>query len=43
MIANESGLDKVQVEQGDINIYTLVPIYEEERNLALGKPEEQTL
>ncbi|EOQ28978.1 TPA: suppressor of fused domain protein [Bacillus thuringiensis] len=33
----ESGLDKVQVEQGDINIYTLVPIYEEERNLALEK------
>ncbi|MFF2342709.1 suppressor of fused domain protein [Bacillus mycoides] len=39
----ESGLDKVQVEQRDINIYTLVPIYEEERNLALEKGYEYLL
>lgn len=39
----ESGLDKVQVEQGGINIYTLVPIYEEERNLVLEKGYEYLL
>lgn len=39
----ESGLDKVQSEQGPINIYTLVPIYEEERNLVLEKGYEYLL
>ncbi|WP_142313655.1 suppressor of fused domain protein, partial [Bacillus pseudomycoides] len=39
----EFGLDKVQGEQGRINIYTLVPIYEEERNLALEKGYEYLL
>ncbi|UNL86394.1 ankyrin repeat domain-containing protein [Priestia koreensis] len=39
----EFGLDNVQVEQGDITIYTLVPIYEEERNLALEKGYEYLL
>ncbi len=34
---HEVGLDKIQIAQGNINIYTLVPIYEEERNLALEK------
>lgn len=34
---HEVGLDKIQITQGNINIYTLVPIYEEERNLALEK------
>jgi len=39
----EFGLDNVQVEQENINIYTLVPIYEEERNLALEKGYEYLL
>lgn len=34
---HEVGLDKIQIAQENINIYTLVPIYEEERNLALEK------
>lgn len=39
----EFGLDKVQVEQKGINIYIIVPIYEEERNLALKKGYEYLL
>ncbi|PGZ95430.1 hypothetical protein COE51_20380 [Bacillus pseudomycoides] len=34
----EQGLEKVETQQGNIiNFYTLLPIYEEERNLALEK------
>ena len=36
----ETGLGNVHTNQGNINIYTLVPIYEEERNLALVKGHE---
>jgi len=39
----ESGLDNVHTKGEDINIYTLVPIYEEERNLALEKGYEYLL
>ena len=39
----EPGLDKVQTKQGNINIYALIPIYEEERNLALEKGYEYLL
>jgi len=39
----ESGLDNVHIRGEDINIYTLVPIYEEERNLALEKGYEYLL
>ncbi|MGG0277496.1 suppressor of fused domain protein [Bacillus rhizoplanae] len=35
--AQEPGLDRIQTKQGNIDIYTLIPIYEEERNLALEK------
>src|SRR5699024_8027588 len=33
----EIELESVHTNQGDIQVYTLVPIYEEERNLALEK------
>lgn len=33
----ETGLDIVQTKQGTVNVYTLIPIYEEERILALEK------
>jgi len=39
----ESGLDNVHTKGEDINIYILVPIYEEERNLALEKGYEYLL
>ncbi|MFS0765690.1 MULTISPECIES: suppressor of fused domain protein [Peribacillus] len=39
----ESEMDNVPTKQGNIHIYTLVPIYEEERNLALEKGHEYLL
>jgi uncharacterized protein len=39
----ELGLDKVHTTQGDIQIFSLVPIYEEERVLALEKGYEYLL
>ncbi|MDO7487573.1 suppressor of fused domain protein [Peribacillus frigoritolerans] len=39
----ESEMDNVYTKQGNIHIYTLVPIYEEERNLALEKGHEYLL
>lgn len=39
----EPWLDNVYTKQGNINIYTLVPIYEEERNLALEKGHDYLL
>ena len=39
----ELGLDKVHTKQGDIKIFSLVPIYEEERILALEKGYEYLL
>lgn len=39
----EVGLDKVHTKQGDIKIYSLVPIYEEEKILALEKGYEYLL
>ena len=41
--SQESGLNNVLTKQGNIHIYTLVPIYEEERNLALEKGHEYLL
>ncbi|MCY9138051.1 suppressor of fused domain protein [Peribacillus frigoritolerans] len=39
----ESEMDNVYTKQGNIHFYTLVPIYEEERNLALEKGHEYLL
>ncbi|MFS1514347.1 suppressor of fused domain protein [Chengkuizengella sp. SCS-71B] len=39
----ESGLDNVHTKKGNIHIYTLLPIYEEERNFALEKGHEYLL
>ena len=39
----EDGLDKVQTKHGDIKVFSLIPIYEEERNLALEKGYEYLL
>ncbi|SFK11722.1 MULTISPECIES: suppressor of fused domain protein [unclassified Bacillus (in: firmicutes)] len=39
----EPGLDNVYTKQGNINIYTLVPIYEEERNFVLEKGHDYLL
>ncbi|MED4634698.1 suppressor of fused domain protein [Peribacillus frigoritolerans] len=39
----ESEMDNVYTKQGNIHIYTLVPIYEEERNLAMEKGHEYLL
>lgn len=36
-LPQEAGLEKVQTKQGNIKIFSLVPIYEEERILALEK------
>lgn len=36
----EIGLENVHINQEDIKVYTLIPIYEEERNLALEKGHE---
>ena len=41
--SQEPELDNVYTKQGNINIYTLVPIYEEERNLALEKGHDYLL
>lgn len=35
--AKENGLDSIQTKQGTINVYALIPIYAEERMLALEK------
>ena len=43
MSSQESGLDNVHTKHKDINMYTLVPIYEEERKLALEKGYEYLL
>ncbi|RPK15236.1 suppressor of fused domain protein [Priestia endophytica] len=40
---SESGLDSVHTAQGKVHVYTLVPIYEEERDLALEKGHEYLL
>lgn len=39
----ESEMDNVYTKQGNIHFYTLIPIYEEERNLALEKGHEYLL
>ena len=33
----EKGLENIVIKQAEIQLYTLIPIYEEERNLALEK------
>ncbi|EIT87222.1 ankyrin repeat family protein [Fictibacillus macauensis ZFHKF-1] len=39
----ESELDSIPTGQGDVNVFTLIPIYEEERMLALEKGHEYLL
>ncbi|MFF2875008.1 suppressor of fused domain protein [Gottfriedia sp. NPDC057991] len=37
LITQDPRFGKIQIEENNINIYSLIPIYEEERNLALEK------